>query len=109
VNPNDEQMKWQLLVARSQARGAGGELLPLVTGRETEAELRLLSLQLAGNCPCGKSHPHCPFRLMSKHSPGSVKHLLETMPEAELRELFVTELLCRTIAQRNERQDLKTM
>jgi hypothetical protein len=96
------KISWQELTHRARARSVRGELLPLASGQETVAELRSLSLQLTGNCPCGCTHAHCPFRLLSKVPPGSVRHLLETMPEADLRELFVMELLSRTIAARAE-------
>jgi hypothetical protein len=93
---------WHELTTRARARNLNGELLPLADGGETVAELRSLSIQLTGNCPCACFHAHCPFHLLSKLSPCSVRHLLETMPEADLRELFAMELVCRTIAAKAE-------
>jgi hypothetical protein len=92
------ELTWPELVNRARARGANGEFFPLVSGQETAAELRNLCLQLAGNCPCGEMHPHCPFQLLSAISFDSLQHLLATMPEVDVRELFVMELACRTEA-----------
>lgn len=89
---------WPELMKRARARGANGEFFPLANGQETAAELRSLCLQLAGNCPCGEMHPHCPFQLLSTISFHSLEHLLATMPEPDIRELFVMELACRTEA-----------
>ncbi len=97
--PSHIETTWQELANRARAHDANGDLLPLADGRETTEKLRHLCLQLAeGCCPAGENHPHCPFHLLSKLSPCSVRHLIETMPEADLRELFVMELLCRKLA-----------
>lgn len=92
------RIEWQELMRRAHARGANGELLPLVHGQESLAELRSLCVQLAGKCPCGHTHHECPFRLLSGLSYCSLSHLVETMSAEDLRELFVMELACRSLA-----------
>jgi len=95
---------WLQLVARAHARGANGELFPLANGQETTAELRRICVQLVAQCPCHRRHPHCPFHLLSQQPPGAVRLKLETMPDAELREMFVLELMCRTRGHQHEGQ-----
>ncbi len=92
---------WAELKQRSLAKGPKGELLSLLTGTETEAEVRQLIIHLVQECqysqlcPAGKAHSGCPFRAMAGLSYHSMKDMAETMPFADCLKLFEMEQDCR--------------
>lgn len=77
---------------RMEARGPLGEHLSLITGQETLEELKSMIIYLSQECPVHKSHPHCPFRVMSGLSYSSVTLLVKGMPHESCVNLFELEL-----------------
>jgi hypothetical protein len=91
-------VSWNDLAQRAQGRGPNGELSSLATGKETDAELRSLLIQLTEKCPLGNNHHGCPFRMMGRLPDYSIEHLVTTMSPTDVRELFRMELICRKMA-----------
>jgi len=84
------------LEMRIAARGPNGEKLSLLTGGETAAELRNLTIFLCQACPAGQNHLHCPFRVMSGLSYHAMTHLVKSLPHASCLNLLELELTCRS-------------
>lgn len=84
-----------VLAQRATSRGPQGELFSLVDGRETDQELKDLIVQLALKCPLGKSHFHCPFRILSGLSCDSLTGTVQTLSREACLSLFEMERECR--------------
>jgi hypothetical protein len=88
--------------ARLLARGPGGEFTSLVSGQESEQEVKRIifrfvqEFQHRQRCPVGETHPGCPFRIMAGLSHASVKDLINSMPLKDCLQLFEIELASRT-------------
>lgn len=97
-------MNWEPadLKNRFAARGPQGEFLSLLTGKETEQDLREIIFHLAQSfqhsqlCPAGRAHQQCPFRIMAGLSHSTVKNLANSMSPRDCQHLFEMELQCRT-------------
>ena len=87
---------------RLLAQGPGGKFSSLVSGQESEQEVKRVIFRLVQefqhqqHCPAGKAHPECPFRIMAGLSHASVKDLVHSMPLQDCLELFEMELASRT-------------
>ena len=83
---------------RIRARGPKGELLSLLTGQESEAEVRKFITEIAQEfqyaklCPAGESHLQCPFRALAGLSYHSLRDIAETMSFEDCVKLFDLEL-----------------
>lgn len=92
------EKKWDVVKTRLGTVGAVGNALSAVTGEETDEELRALAVNFTGQCPVGRQHCQCPFRLLNAISYASLKNLLASMNRESLLELFAMECDCRTAA-----------
>lgn len=87
---------------RSLARGPEGERLSLLTGKETEADIRRLMVEIvldfqdADHCPFCQAHRQCPFNALAGLSYHSLKDLTDTLPIEDCRKVFEMELACRS-------------
>ena len=90
--------KWDGIRFRLGTVGGDGKPLSAITGEETEKELRALAVSFTGQCPAGRQHCQCPFRLLNAISYASLNNLLNGMNRESLLELFAMECECRTAA-----------
>ena len=90
--------KWDGISFRLGTVGGDGKPLSAITGEETDEELRALAVSFTGQCPAGRQHCQCPFRLLNAISYASLNHLLGSMNRGSLLELFAMECECRTAA-----------
>jgi hypothetical protein len=86
---------WNAIKARLTAGARQSEPPSVLTGKETEAELRGMALQLCRQCPIGDLHRHCPFHTLNGLPHESVKGIIEQMTRESLLEMFEEERICR--------------
>jgi hypothetical protein len=67
----------------------------VVTGNESDAQLRDLVMRFVAGCPAGHEHPGCPFRLLHGMYHGSLKAMLDRMTRSGMASLFEIELEAR--------------
>jgi hypothetical protein len=91
------QVNWDAIIVRLGMRDANGKLLPVITGGESDEELRDLAVQFTGRCPLLQQHFHCPFRLLSGISHTALATLLSRMKHQALLDLFDMECECRNL------------
>ena len=97
-------MNWEPVDFKNRfaARGPKGEFLSLLTGNETDKDLRDIIFHLAQSfqhsqrCPICQAHVECPFRIMAGLSHYTVKDLVNSMSPQDCKHLFEMELQCRT-------------
>jgi len=80
------------------AESRDGEVLPFVTGKESDSVLRDLAIYFAEGCPANRLHPRSPFRVLNGLYPGSLKTLIHSMTRAALLSLFEMECQLRQSA-----------
>jgi hypothetical protein len=76
------------LSARLAARDTNGEFLSVLTGHESDAELRAIALQFVETCPVECSQAHCPFRILGNLYHVSSRALINSMSRNGLVSLF---------------------
>ena len=77
-----------LIKARLTERGPDGKLLSVLTGDETDAELRELAVHFTQTCPANRQNPACPFRSLNHFYHVTLKSLLDGMTHKSLVSLF---------------------
>ncbi|HUC85776.1 MAG TPA: hypothetical protein VL970_11335 [Candidatus Acidoferrales bacterium] len=92
TGPNRPPIDLNSLAARLLARDAEGRLLSLLTGNESEAELRALACQVVEACPVNCSQNHCPFHMLGNLYHVSSKALITSMSRSALVSLFEAEV-----------------
>lgn len=80
---------------RVQRVGPDNEPLSIITGAETDEELRELAFLMLEACPVGKHHCQCPFRILNGLSWVSARSILKDMKRDQLIEFFELERQCR--------------
>jgi hypothetical protein len=86
---------WDAIRATLSVVNREGEPHPLLTGRETDAELRRLAVQLAQRCPAGEFNRHCPFYTLNGLHHETAKNIVEQMSRESLVDMFEDERQCR--------------
>lgn len=89
------------LTARLADRDATGRFLSVLTGDESDAELRELALRFMEACPVNCDQHHCPFRILGHLYHASSKALINTMSRSGLVSLFEGEVETRRCALRS--------
>lgn len=77
------------------AKNPLGEVSLFVGENESDQELRKLIMEYTLQCPQGKNHSHCPFRILSGLSHDSMAALVKTMTRNACLSLFEMERKCR--------------
>lgn len=80
---------------RAQRVGPDNEPLSIITGAETDEELRELAFKMLEACPIGKQHCQCPFRILSGLSWVAARSILKDLSREQLIEFFELERQCR--------------
>ena len=75
-------------------RDARGCCPPVVTGAESEEQLRELVLQISTNCSALGTGQQCPFQLLAGLSWSSLRTTLDQMKHSQLLGLFELEGAC---------------
>lgn len=86
----------KILQVRIAAQDPKGKALSLLIGDETVEQLRAMIIELCLSCPASNNHAHCPFRIMSGLSAGSMRNLVNNLPHKSCVNLFEMELDCRS-------------
>jgi hypothetical protein len=74
-----------------------GEWVCLISGEESEAELRSLIVQIVMKFPQVEAHPHCPFHMLSGLSYTSMSTTVNALSRAACLGLFEMERDCRAV------------
>jgi len=86
---------WDAIKATLSAVNRQGEPESLLTGRETDAELRALALLLIQRCTASQQNHQCPFYPLNGLHHETGKHIVEQMSRESLIDMFEEERLCR--------------
>ncbi len=79
---------WDLMKASLVTVDRAAEPHSVLSGQETDKELRELVLQLTQRCPVGELNRHCPFYTLNGLSYETVKNIVEQMSRNSLLEMF---------------------
>lgn len=80
------------LAARLSARDAAGNFMSVLTGNESDAELRAITLQFVEACPVPCEQTRCPFRILGGLYHVSSRALINSMSRSGLVSLFEAEV-----------------
>ena len=69
----------------------------MLTGRETDAELRELVMKFSQQCPVGELNRNCPFYTLSGLHYASLKSIVDGMRRESMLGMFEDELQCRKL------------
>ncbi|MDR3456838.1 MAG: hypothetical protein P4N60_05290 [Verrucomicrobiae bacterium] len=86
---------WDTIKERLSVAGRAVEPGSVLTGRETDAELRELAYRFSQQCPIGELNRHCPFHTLNGLHHATTRDVLDKMNRASLMEMFEDERLCR--------------
>jgi hypothetical protein len=89
------------LAARLSARDKHRQLLSLLTGKESDEELRAMALQFVEACPVSCRQNRCPFRILGNLYHVSSKALINSMGRSGLVSLFEADVDSRQCAIRS--------
>ena len=107
ISNGDAGMSWMnavpdfSLASGLIAESRDGELLPFVTGKESDSALRDLAIYFAEGYPSSRRHPSSPFSILSGHYRASLKILIHGMTRAALLSLFEMERQLRQSAMKS--------
>ena len=88
-----DQIKFRILT-----KGLDGKFPPIITGEESDEDLRRLALEVPVSCPLHEQHDHCPFMILGGLSRHVVHDLVAGMNREALLFLFASEHECRNRA-----------
>lgn len=80
---------------RAQRVGPDNEPLSVITGAESDEELRDMAVKMLEACPLGKHHCQCPFRILSGLSWVAARSILNDMKREQIIDFFELERQCR--------------
>jgi len=86
---------WDAIRATLRAADRSAPPKSVLTGRETDTELRELVMKFSQQCPVGELNRHCPFYTLSGLHYASLKSIVDGMSRASLLAMFEDELQCR--------------
>lgn len=86
---------WDAIRATLSAADRVSEPRSVLTGRETDDELRDLVLHFARQCPVGEFNRYCPFYVLNSLHHETLKNIVGQMSRTSLLELFEDERQCR--------------
>ena len=85
----------ELVKERLHQIDAAGKFISVITGEETDDELRKIAIHILTHCRGKCSARTCPFVLLHHLSLNSMKDVLSTMRRKDLLELFAEETILR--------------
>jgi hypothetical protein len=88
-------VNWQNVGLRLKTLGPDGKYLPVITGRESDEDLREMVLQMSQSCPLNLACLHCPFRILQGLSYASLNKTVAGLDRTGCLELFALESACR--------------
>jgi len=86
---------WDAIRATLSATDRAAEPCSVLTGQETDEELRELALRFSQQCPIGELSRHCPFYLLNGLHYATAKDIVDKMSRQSLLEMFDEERQCR--------------
>ncbi|MGA2244088.1 MAG: hypothetical protein ABSH48_03725 [Verrucomicrobiota bacterium] len=76
------------VAASLSTRGPDGKLKSVISGHESDAELRGIVVWLAENCSASRLNPECPFSILKEAYRGSMNALMNGMTRAAMLRLI---------------------
>ena len=86
---------WDAIKVTLSAVDKSREPRSVLTGRETDAELRELALKFSRQCPVGELNRRCPFYTLNGLHHETIRSIVEQMSRESLIEMFEDERICR--------------
>jgi len=83
------------IAARLSTRGPDGRLQSVITGQESDAELRGIVIWFIENCSASRENSQCPFSILKNAYHGSISVLMEGMTRAAVLSLIEMEVEAR--------------
>ena len=83
------------IAARLWTRGADGRLKSVITGQESDAELKGIAVWFLENCSASRQNPQCPFGILKNAYSGSLTALLNGMTRSAILGLIELEVEAR--------------
>ena len=85
------RLDMNLLKSRMTNPGAEGKFSSIITGQETDAELRQMVLEFSNRCPLAQTHAKCPFCMLGGLSRTTLENLVYGMKREAMLFLFDAE------------------